>query len=233
MTDDNGEPNLVPVERKRFATVDEDEFQRILKENDSVNTRRATNSAVRTLQAYLREKGQTKNFEDLSKTDLYMVLYKFYTEARQKNGQMCKKSSMFALRHDLNRYLSCKSIDLIHDTEVKESNKTFAATIKELKRQGLGGVDHHPPVEEEYLRKVYSYFDLNDNVKLQGKVFVDVLLYFGRRGRENLHELKITNFSATTDAEGLVYVYVKNDELTKKHREDTNTADGRMYTLLG
>ena len=40
MTDGNGEPNLVPVERKRFATVDEDEFQRILKEKDSVNTRR-------------------------------------------------------------------------------------------------------------------------------------------------------------------------------------------------
>jgi hypothetical protein len=166
MTDGNGEPNLVPVERKRFATVDEDEFQRILKEKDSVNTRRVTNSAVRTLQAYLREKGQTENFEDLSKTDLYMVLNKFYTEARQENGQMYKKSSMFALRHDLNRYLSCKSIDLIHDTEFKESNKTFAATIKELKRQGLGGVDHHPPVEEEELRKVYSYFDLNDNIKL-------------------------------------------------------------------
>lgn len=68
---------------------------------------------------------------------------------------------------------------------------------------------------------------------MQEKVFVDVLLYFGRRGREILHELKTTHFSATTDAEELVYVYVKNDELTKKHREDTNTADGRMYTLLG
>jgi hypothetical protein len=162
MTDDNGEPNLVPVERKRFATVDEDEFQRILKENDSVNTRRATNSAVRTLQAYLREKGQTKNFENLSKTDLYMILNKFYTEARQENGQMYKKPSMFALRHDLNRYSSCKSIDLIQRIE-----QSIPAIIKELKRQDLGGVEHHPPVEEEDLRKVYSYFDLNDNVKLQ------------------------------------------------------------------
>ena len=225
--------NLVLVERKRFATVDEDEIQRILEEKDSVNTRRATDSAVRTLQAYLREKGLSENFEDLSKTDLNMVLSKFYTEARQENGQMYKKSSMFALRHGLNRYLSCKPIDLIHDPEFKESNKTFAAIIKELKRQGLGGVEHHPPVEEEDLRKVYSYFDLNDNVKLQEKVFVDVLLYFGRRGRENLYELKSTHLSATTDAEGLVYVYIKNDELTKNHQEDTNTADGRMYSLPG
>jgi hypothetical protein len=91
-----------------------------------------------------------------------MVLNKFYTEARQENGQMYKKPSMFALRHDLNRYSSCKSIDLIQRIE-----QSIPAIIKELKRQDLGGVEHHPPVEEEDLRKVYSYFDLNDNVKLQ------------------------------------------------------------------
>jgi hypothetical protein len=80
-----------------------------------------------TLQAYLREKGQTKNFENLSKTDLYMILNKFYTEARQENGQMYKKPSMFALRHDLNRYSSCKSIDLIQRIE-----QSIPAIIKEL-----------------------------------------------------------------------------------------------------
>lgn len=77
--DGNGEPNLVSVERKRFATVDEDEFQKILKEKDSVNTRRATDSAVRTLQAYLREKGLSENFEDLSKTDLLYGLKQVLT----------------------------------------------------------------------------------------------------------------------------------------------------------
>ncbi|VDI58606.1 Hypothetical predicted protein [Mytilus galloprovincialis] len=55
------------------------------------------------------------------------------------------------------------------------------------------------------------------------------MLYFGRRGRENIHELKITDFAATTDADGRVYIYMSSDELTKNHQQDENTADGRMY----
>jgi hypothetical protein len=31
------------------------------------------------------------------------------------------------------------------------------------------------------------------------------------------------------DADGLRYIYLKKDELTKNHQEETNTADGRMY----
>ena len=59
------------------------------------------------------------------------------------------------------------------------------------------------------------------------------MLYFGRRSRENIHDLKITDFTATTDFDGRVYVDMKPDELTKNHQEDENTADGRMYSRGG
>jgi hypothetical protein len=39
---------------------------------------------------------------------------------------------------------------------------------------------------------------MSDNVKLQQKLFVDIMLYFGRRGQDQIHELKVTNFAATT-----------------------------------
>jgi predicted nucleotide-binding protein len=67
---------------------------------------------------------------------------------------------------------------------------------------------------------------------MQRKVFMDIMLYFGRRGRENLRELKITDLALTTDADGLRYIYLKKDELTKNHQEEINTADGRMYEPL-
>jgi hypothetical protein len=53
----------------------------------------------------------------------------------------------------------------------------------------------------------------------------------GRRRRENLWYLKITDFALTTDDGGLRYIYLKTDELTKKHREENNTADGRCMKL--
>ena len=62
---------------------------------------------------------------------------------------------------------------------------------------------------------------------------MDIMLYYGRRGRENLRDLKITDFALTTDGEGLRYIYLKTDELTKNHREENNTADGRMYEIKG
>jgi hypothetical protein len=54
--------------------------------------------------------------------------------------------------------------------------------------------------------KLYEYLDSNNNIKLQEKVFADLMLYFGRRGRGNIHDLKITDFAATTDVDGRVYV---------------------------
>ena len=58
----------------------------------------------------------------------------------------------------------------------------------ELKREGKGGIEHHPHLESGDLKKLYKYFNENRDVPevLQSKVFVDVVLHFGRRGRENL-----------------------------------------------
>jgi hypothetical protein len=59
----------------------------------------------------------------------------------------------------------------------------------------------------EDLRNLYSYFDIDNNVKLQEKFFVDIMLYFGRRGRENLHEQKVSHFAASTDDKGCVTIF--------------------------
>jgi hypothetical protein len=89
------------------------------------------------------------------------------------------------------------------DLHFKNFNAIFKAASKDLKRQGLGSVDHYPPVEVVDLQKAYFNFDLYSAKSLQRKVFMDIMLYFGRRGRENLRELKITDLALTTDADGL------------------------------
>jgi hypothetical protein len=55
------------------------------------------------------------------------------------------------------------------------------------------------------------------------------MLYFGRRGRENLWEMKRSDFACTTDSDGLRYIYICKDELTKNHQDDPNTASGIMH----
>jgi hypothetical protein len=48
---------------------------------------------------------------------------------------------------------------------------------------------------------MYQYFDRDGNVKRQEKVLADIVLYFGRKGHENLHELNICDFIARHDSE--------------------------------
>lgn len=59
------------------------------------------------------------------------------------------------------------------------------------------------------------------------------MLYFGQRGRENIHELKLSDFAATSDYNGNIYVYMTTDELTKSHRDDENSASARTHARDG
>ena len=75
--------------------------------------------------------------------------------------------------------------------------KCLSRSVWICKRQGLAKVEHKPPICEEDLKKLYesTAFGLNDPEKLQNKVFFEVMLYFCRRGRQNLRQLKKTDFS--------------------------------------
>ena len=98
----------------------------------------------------------------------------------------------------------------------------FGAKCVDLKRQRLTKVEHKPRICEEDLKKLYesTVFGLNDPEKLQNKVFFEVMLYFSCRGRQNLRQLKKTDFSFNTDSTGARYVCKVMDELTKNRRED-------------
>ena len=66
------------------------------------------------------------------------------------------------------------------------------------------------------------------------QVFFDVMLHFGRRGRENLATLTRTDFAVTRDDEGSLYVYETRDEQRKNHQDDSQkSSDGRLYEKKG
>ena len=226
---------MAGVASDRFASLNCDDLDKILTEKDSKNTKRSTDVAVKIFKTYLREKELPENFEEASASSLDDQLTRFYAEVRQVNGQKYKTTTLTAVRHGINRYLQLKTagMDIINGGDFKESKQMFAAVTKDLKREGKGGITHYLPIETCDLQKMYEYFDLESNVKLQQKVLVDIMMYFGRRGRENLHLLKISDFAATTDSTGHLFIFMPNDELTKNHQDNPNKAEGRMYARKG
>ena len=65
-------------------------------------------------------------------------------------------------------------------------------------------------------------------------VFVDIMIHFGRRGRENRASLTRKGFAVKQDSDGALYVYRTTDEQTKNHQMDhQKSSDGRMYEIKG
>ena len=102
---------------------------------------------------------------------------------------------------------------------------------------GKVSTDHHPEIEPEDMRKLYESFDIDSNFGLQEKVWVDIMLYLCRRGRENLRLMDKTTFGVGTDATGKRFVFQYNGKYDKNHGiHDDGTAssgEGRIYETGG
>ena len=203
--------------------------------------------AVAVLESFLKAKNITmtncNDWTHLDMVSLAKILRKFYAEVRTKSGELYKKSTLLAMRNGINRHLNNvrrqrdqSPVNLTSDKEFAEANNMLKAMKRVLKEHNKAAIRHFPSLETGDLAKMRKYF--KDNVRsnprvLQQAIFVNCMIYFGRRGRENLRNLKITDFAVTSDADNLMYVYKVTDERTKNHQDDDGSKEARMYQDTG
>ncbi|KAG1683585.1 hypothetical protein GQR58_009921 [Nymphon striatum] len=243
------------VKSKRFVSFSDDELTKLVDEKDSRNTIKANQNAVSLFETYLIENGHVKTNGDdhcadlkpidwavMNSSDLDLILYRFYAETRNLKGEKYKKTTMLSIRGGLNRHMNMirrhkkmEEIDLARDPQFTESNSMFKAVGKVLKSEGKASIDHHPPVELDDLKKIRNYFieNIENPAILQQAVFVYVVMFFIKMGRENLRQLKVNEFAVTSDADGDLYLYKNTDELIKNHEDDANKKEARMYQKKG
>ena len=135
------------------------------------------------------------------------------------------------MRYGIQKYfIANKGVDVVNDTEFKRANDVFYAVCAKLKKEGKGAVIHKEPICNEDLHKLYSSLDMDSPAGLQNKVFLDYMLYFCNRGRENLRDIKQTDFGQSRDSNGTLFIYLSSDFATKNHKIDDKKAQGgRMY----
>ena len=222
---------------KRFATISEQEIEQKRRLLTPKNTTKCETSAANVLRDYLTEKGMNIQFETFPKKELDTVLSKFYLEARTKDGQLFKKSSIEGIRYSLNRFLkklpNNETFDLLKDTSFAKSNDSFKLALQEIKNAGRAETEHHEPLSDSDRQKLYTslFFNTDTPTGLYNKVQFDLRYYFANRGAENMHTMTKTSFRLMTDSDtGLRYVR-KVDAMTKNHRENESNdsgPDGRM-----
>jgi hypothetical protein len=221
--------------KARFGSLTSDDIDIIEDNKDSENTKKVIKKSVNILRAFLAEKGQDENFEELSNEDMDVLLKDFYANARTVKGEKYKLTSFRQIKYGIGKFLMRKEID-IDSNDFSKSNTAFKALSVDLIKQGKGDVKHKPPIASGDLQKLYQHpRALNPETPfgLQKKVLFEVIIYFCRRGRENLVDMTKDTFRVGTDDEGREYVEQALSEFDKNHRDqakaDDTIGDGRMY----
>ena len=187
--------------------------------------------------------GEDPGFEYFDVPKLATTLRQFYCSVRQKpntsdSGQEYGKSAYRCIRAGLQRHLSSppysRALDICKDRDFMSANQVFQGKMKSLKREGKDLVKHKDAIAESDMKTLYDsgVLGVDDPVSLQRKVFVELGLHFGRRGREGLRQLKKTSFTTKTDADGREYVTLTYSEFDKNHPDDQEK-DQRMYSVPG
>ncbi|KAJ8044890.1 hypothetical protein HOLleu_07776 [Holothuria leucospilota] len=218
-----------------FVLLNEEEIEELLDSADSLSTKRQKHYAVRRMEAFAHCTGTNlASIQQYDSAELDRFLTRFYCGLRKDTGELYTKKGMHAIRYGLLRHFQATlEMDILITDLFKESNKTYKAMLVKLKQSEKGAVKHKNAVSKEDMGKILNSLDITTPEGLQNKVFIDIMMYFANRGRENLRSMSISDFDIQVDEQNLRYI-VRRDTLTKSRRENEDeNCSGHMYEIPG
>ena len=158
-------------------------------------------------------------FEELPVDNFADILRQFYAEVRNRKGETYGKSALINLRASIQRHISSppynRTMNIMKDRDFIPANHVLQGVLKTNRLQGRDKTQHKKPLEAEDMSRIDEVLDLSSPTWLQMRVFVDIMMHFGRLGREGLRDLKKDSFSVLRDATGREYVYIAYNEVEK------------------
>lgn len=203
----------------RFHFINQEEINELMDSADSKNTKQQIRYGLKIFEDYIKLLNiDLNNADALNNSDLDDLLGKFYVGARRQNGELYSKTSMVAIRFALQRHFLKNKREIINSEDFSNSTRIFKCFLATLKKEGKGAVRHKEPISSEDMTIIQRSLDMDDPLGLQNKVFLDIMLHFCNRGRENLREMKRDSFYLIEANNGKRSVVIK-DTMTKNNRE--------------
>lgn len=108
----------------------------------------------------------------------------------------------------------------MHDREFQAANQVLVGSLAKNKKEGKDQTKHKLPIESDDLSHLYELKVLSNEtpITLQRKVYVEISLHFGRRGREGLRQLNKESFEIKVDRNKEEYVIQSYHEKEKNHK---------------
>ncbi|CAC5409680.1 KCTD1_15 [Mytilus coruscus] len=202
-------------------------------------TRMRTKRDIKIFKEWLIWNNLDPDFETLSGSKLNKFLERFYKEVRSKDGKPYTRSTIVGIRASINRYMnslpeSCRLSILKHEA--------FSSSNALLERMNLE--DKNRP--KTTIKRIISANDLTTLMRssvieanvpssLVRKVWIDLCLHFGMKGKEAIRTLTKESFLFETDENGHQYYRLNYDLEMPKIESFSEMHDwhwfARMYSI--
>jgi len=224
---------------------DVDIAEDVLKELDDLekngipqSSRKQMESVVNRFTAFLSQKNLSTNLQNIPISILNNYLRLFYAELRMKNGFYYAPASLICFRAGLHRHFLFirKDVHIISDHRFERANRMLATMVQKYKTSNQPkDRDPFPVIEDDDMQKLKNHFDRSSGEVLQQEIIFNLIYYFGFRGWETLPHLDRGSFSIHTDADGLEYVSLNHELLSKNAKASLSPSEfsdlkkARMY----
>ena len=148
---------------KRVKKMSEEDLDKSVEDQKSINTSRSTQFALRTWQTWLEQsefvEAEKKPIEVYTKQELSRLLKHFYWEIRTAKGDEFEPSSLKTIQRGLDRYLQQKNtgFSIIRDEDFANANKALDAKVKFLKKSGKGNKPNAAqPLSAEMIEEMWQ-----------------------------------------------------------------------------
>ncbi|XP_056105824.1 zinc finger MYM-type protein 2 isoform X2 [Rhinichthys klamathensis goyatoka] len=235
---EGGEASLT-AQVSRCANVTSADLDELEHNRNESSTVKQTIWAVNCFKAWLREKQLTIDLKTAEKSELNPVLREFYGSIRTSKGELYGISSYVGLRAGLNRFINEPPINrawnLMQDTEFRSANNVFKGVVKQMRRSGRDITAHYPPIspEDKHMLKHSAALDPGNPKGLLNKVWYDIQLHFGLRGKEGNRHLQPDAFALNRDQNGFKYFTMTLNEDTKNPQERDKKKRKAMFEEPG
>ncbi|KAL1006193.1 hypothetical protein UPYG_G00069070 [Umbra pygmaea] len=224
----------------RHAEVDAEELKQLEKSSIVHATNKQTLWAINCFKDWLAEKRVLVDFSTIEKHEMNGLLRDFYCSVRRgKGGEYCIPSYI-GLRAGLNRFINLRPFSrawcLMKDSEFSSSNKVFIGVLKKIRREGRETTSHPKVIKSQDLDILINSVALSPYTPkgLANKVWFDIQLHFGRRGKEGNRQLTPQSFVITRNENGIKYAKMISKEDGKLHKDtDRQNRCGIMFENPG
>lgn len=204
---------------KRFTDVSIEEITAASSHKYAKNTKLVNRSCNKSLNEFLSMFYPSCDLKEIEKSELVGILKHYLLAIKKENGEFYKMNTLYSVKYALRRQiLELRKIDITADPEFSEFECVFKNVLNMSKSAGNGTVEHHADIPQEECAKIVEILDDDDPQQLQWLMFFYILLYFCRRGIENLSTMLKDKF-IIKKINGSDCLVNNKCEITKNHRE--------------